>query len=116
MSTEKINEEILLLRQQNAQLLQQLEALQDLYSTTLLAEQHQIGELVTDEVPQNLQLIELQSKLADNSTFVESRYQQSQTSRRINQSLASRITRLVQRYAGCDSCLRCRRKIPQNRS
>ncbi|MEH2175377.1 PAS domain-containing sensor histidine kinase [Nostoc sp.] len=72
MCTEKINEEILLLREQNAQLLQQLEALQDLYSTTLLAEQHQIWELVTDEVPQDLQLIELQSKLADNSTFVES--------------------------------------------
>ncbi|MEH2207551.1 MAG: PAS domain S-box protein [Nostoc sp.] len=72
MCTEKINEEILLLRQQNAQLLQQLEALQDLYSTTLLAEQHQIWELVTDEVPQDLQLIELQSKLADNSAFVES--------------------------------------------
>ncbi|WP_445626389.1 PAS domain-containing sensor histidine kinase [Nostoc sp. DSM 114167] len=72
MCTNEINEEILLLRQQNAQLLQQLEALQDLYSTTLLAEQHQIWELVTDEVPQDLQLIELQSKLADNSAFVES--------------------------------------------
>lgn len=72
MSTNKINEEILLLRQQNAQLMQQLEALQDLYSTTLVAEKHQIWESITDEVPQDLQLIELQSKLADNSTFVES--------------------------------------------
>ncbi|MHC5722160.1 MAG: hypothetical protein ACYTX0_61630, partial [Nostoc sp.] len=72
MCTEKINEEISLLRQQNAQLLQQLETMQDLYSTTLLAEQHQIWELVTDEVPQDLQLIELQSKLVDNSTFIES--------------------------------------------
>ncbi|WP_292740573.1 PAS domain S-box protein [Nostoc sp. JL31] len=71
MSTNKINEEILLLRQQNAQLMQQIEALQDLYSTTLIAEKHQIWESITDEVPQNLQLIELQSKLADNSTFVE---------------------------------------------
>ncbi|MBN3942639.1 MAG: PAS domain S-box protein [Nostoc sp.] len=68
MCTNKINEEISLLRQQNAQLLQQLGALQDLYSTTLLAEQ----ELVTDEVPQDLRLIELQSKLQDNSAFVES--------------------------------------------
>ncbi|MBE8966129.1 PAS domain S-box protein [Nostocales cyanobacterium LEGE 12452] len=72
MSTNNINEEISLLRQQNAQLLQQLEALQDLYSTTLLAEKHQICELVTNEVPQDLQLIELQPKLADNSIFVES--------------------------------------------
>ncbi|MEH2088316.1 PAS domain-containing sensor histidine kinase [Nostoc sp.] len=72
MCTEKINEEISLLRQQNAQLLQQLETMQDLYSTTLLAEQHQIWELVPDEVPQDLQLIELQSKLVDNSTFIES--------------------------------------------
>ncbi|MEH1805005.1 PAS domain-containing sensor histidine kinase [Nostoc sp.] len=72
MSTNKINEEILLLRQQNAQLMQQLDALQDLYSTTLVAEKHQIWESITDEVPQDLQLIELQSKLADNSTFVES--------------------------------------------
>ncbi|WP_190240983.1 PAS domain-containing sensor histidine kinase [Nostoc sp. 'Peltigera membranacea cyanobiont' 210A] len=72
MCTEKINEEISLLRQQNAQLLQQLETMQDLYSTTLLAEQHQIWELVTDKVPQDLQLIELQSKLTNNSAFVES--------------------------------------------
>ena len=72
MSTNKINEEILLLRQQNAQLMQQIEALQDLYSTTLIAKKHQIWESITDEVPQDLQLIELQSKLADNSTFVES--------------------------------------------
>ncbi|MEH2369347.1 hypothetical protein [Nostoc sp.] len=41
MCTNNINEEISLLRQQNAQLLQQLETLQDLYSTTLLAKQHQ---------------------------------------------------------------------------
>ncbi|MDZ7952409.1 PAS domain S-box protein [Nostoc sp. DedQUE09] len=72
MSTNNNNEEISLLRQQNTQLLQQLEALQDLYSTTLLVEQHQIWELVTDEVPQDLQPIELQSKLANNSAFVES--------------------------------------------
>ncbi|WP_084227082.1 PAS domain S-box protein [Nostoc sp. KVJ20] len=77
MCTEAFNHEISLLRQQNAQLLQQLEALQDLYSTTLLAQQHQIWELVTQEVPlstgsQKLQLIELQSKLEDYSTFVRS--------------------------------------------
>ncbi|MDZ8085947.1 MAG: PAS domain S-box protein [Nostoc sp. DedQUE12b] len=72
MSTNNNNEEISLLRQQNTQLLQQLEALQDLYSTTLLVEQHQIWELVTDEVPQDLQPIELQLKLANNSAFVES--------------------------------------------
>ncbi|MEH2282630.1 MAG: PAS domain S-box protein [Nostoc sp.] len=77
MSTKALNDEVLLLRQQNAQLLQQLEALQDLYSTRLLAEQHQNWELVTDEVSrstgsQDLQLIELQSKVEDNSAFVES--------------------------------------------
>ncbi|MEH2259576.1 hypothetical protein [Nostoc sp.] len=47
MCKKALNDEVLLLRQQNAQLLQQLEALQELYSTTLLAEQHQIWELVT---------------------------------------------------------------------
>ncbi|MHC0065059.1 PAS domain-containing sensor histidine kinase [Nostoc sp. UIC 10890] len=77
MCTEAFNHEISLLRQQNAQLLQQLEALQELYSTTLLAQQHQIWELVTQEVPlstgsQKLRLIELQSKLEDYSTFVRS--------------------------------------------
>ncbi len=77
MCTEAPNNEILLLRQQNAQLLQQLEALQDLCATKLLAKQYEIWELVTHEVAlstgsQKLRLIELQSKLENYSTFVES--------------------------------------------
>ncbi|MFN6566380.1 PAS domain S-box protein [Dendronalium sp. ChiSLP03b] len=76
MSTDALNNEVSLLRQQNAELLQQLEVLKDLHSITLLAEQHQILELLAENITQStlsekLRLIESQSKLEVFCAFVQ---------------------------------------------